>query len=80
MALGMAYTLWLAWKIATAGSLGGGDMPHPLRFGAAFAFQWVNPKLWMMAVATVALYVRPGHTLADTALVTGVLVADQYAR
>ncbi len=27
-----------------------------------------------MAVATVALYVRPGHTLTDTALVTGLLV------
>ena len=67
---GILYTLWLAWKIATAGSLGGGELPHPLRFGAAFAFQWVNVKLWVMAVATVALYVRPGHTLADTAVVT----------
>ena len=71
---GIVYTLWLSWKIATAGSLGGGDMPHPLRFSGAFAFQWVNPKLWVMAVATVALYVRPSHTLADTALVTGLLV------
>ena len=71
---GIIYTLWLSWKIATAGSLGGGDMPHPLRFSGAFAFQWVNPKLWVMAVATVALYVRPGHTLADTALVTGLVV------
>jgi threonine/homoserine/homoserine lactone efflux protein len=71
---GIAYTLWLAWKIATAGSLGGGELPHPLRFGAAFAFQWVNPKLWVMAVATVALYVRPGHALSDTAVVT-VMVA-----
>jgi len=71
---GIVYTLWLSWKIATAGSLGGGDMPHPLRFSGAFAFQWVNPKLWVMAVATVALYVRPGHTLADTALVTGLVV------
>ena len=71
--LGIAYTLWLAWKIASAGSLGGGDLPHPMRYGAAFAFQWVNVKLWLMAIATVALYVRPGHTLADTATVTGVI-------
>jgi threonine/homoserine/homoserine lactone efflux protein len=70
---GIIYTLWLAWKVASAGSLGGGDLPHPLRFGAAFAFQWVNPKLWVTAVAIVALYVRPGHTLADTALVTCML-------
>ena len=72
---GIVYTLWLAWKIAIAGSLGGGELPHPLRFGAAFAFQWVNLKLWVMAVATVALYVRPGHTLTDTALVTVMLAA-----
>ena len=67
---GILYTLWLAWKIATAGSLGGGELPHPLPFAGSFAFHWVNPKLWVMAVATVALYVRPGHTLADTAVVT----------
>ena len=73
--LGILYTLWLSWKIATAGSLGGGDLPHPMRYGAAFAFQWVNPKLWMMAIATVALYVRPGHAGADTALVTAVIAA-----
>lgn len=72
---GIAYTLWLSWKIATAGSLGGGDLPHPMRYGAAFAFQWVNPKLWLMTVTVVALYVRPGHTLADTAVVTAVVAA-----
>jgi threonine/homoserine/homoserine lactone efflux protein len=75
---GIVYTLWLAWKIATAGSLGGGDLPHPLRFSGAFAFQWVNPKLWVMAVATVALYVRPGHTLADTASVTLLLASINW--
>jgi threonine/homoserine/homoserine lactone efflux protein len=73
--LGIVYTLWLSWKIATAGSLGGGELAHPMRYGAAFAFQWINPKLWLMAIATVALYVRPGHTLADTALVTVLLAS-----
>jgi threonine/homoserine/homoserine lactone efflux protein len=73
--LGILYTLWLAWKIATAGSLGGGDMPHPMRYGAAFAFQWINIKLWMMAIATAALYVRPGHAGADTALITAVVAS-----
>jgi len=71
--LGGAYTLFLAWKIASAGSLGGGDLPRPLPFPNSFAFQWINPKLWTMAVTTMALYVRPGHTMADTALITGIL-------
>jgi threonine/homoserine/homoserine lactone efflux protein len=73
MIVGILYTLWLSWKIASAGSLGGGALPHPLRFPGAFAFQWVNVKLWLMTVTLAALYVRPGHTLADTALVTCVL-------
>jgi threonine/homoserine/homoserine lactone efflux protein len=69
---GIAYILFLAWKIASAGSLGGGDLPHPMRYGGSVLFQGVNVKLWMVAVATVALYVRPGHILGDTAQVTAV--------
>ncbi len=71
--LGILYTLWLSWKIASAGSLGGGDMPHPMRYGAAFAFQWINAKLWLMAITLAALYVRPGHTVTDTVLETCIL-------
>jgi threonine/homoserine/homoserine lactone efflux protein len=73
MILGILYTLWLSWKIASAGSLGGGALPHPLRFLGAFAFQGVNLKLWLMTVTIAALYVRPGHAVADTALVTLIL-------
>ena len=68
----------LSFACVLDGSLGGGEMPHPMRFSGAFAFQWVNPKLWVMAVAIVALYVRPGHTLADTALVTSMLAAISW--
>ena len=71
--LGGLYTLWLAWKIASAGSLGGGDMARPMPFAGSFAFQWINPKLWTMAITTMTLYVRPGHTIADTALITAIL-------
>jgi threonine/homoserine/homoserine lactone efflux protein len=35
------------------------------------ACQAINPKLWATAITAVALYVRPGHTLTDTMLVTG---------
>jgi threonine/homoserine/homoserine lactone efflux protein len=44
-----------------------------MRFSASFAFQWINPKLWTMALTTMALYVRSGHTLSDTALITAIL-------
>ena len=70
MFLGIAYTLYLAVRIAAAGSLGGGSLAHPLRYLPSVAFQWVNPKLWAMAITAVALYVRPVHAMADTALLT----------
>ena len=68
--LGFLYILWFAWRIGRAGSLSGGDLPHPMPFLASLSIQPLNLKLWMTAVATVALYVRPGHALADTATVT----------
>lgn len=67
--LGFAYVLWFAWRIASAGSLGGGELPHPMTFGTSLSIQPLNLKLWMTAIATVALYVRPGHTAADTVTV-----------
>ena len=70
MLAGVGYSLWLAWRIATAGSLGGGTLAHPLRFWPSVTFQAVNPKLWATAISAVSLYVRPGHTLTDTLLVT----------
>ncbi len=67
---GILYILYLAWRIATAGSLGGGDIPHPMRFGATLALQGANVKMWVAAITTASIYVRPGHALADTAVVT----------
>jgi threonine/homoserine/homoserine lactone efflux protein len=67
--LGFAYVIWLAWRIAIAGSLGGGELPHPMTFGTSLSIQPLNLKLWMTAIAVVALYVRPGHTAADTVTV-----------
>ncbi len=68
----IACVLWLAWKIATAGTLGMGDAAHPrpFPFPAAVAFQWVNPKLWVIVISAMAIYVRPNHIAGDVALVT----------
>jgi threonine/homoserine/homoserine lactone efflux protein len=55
--LGAAYMLWLAWKIASAGpareSESGGK---PLGFFGAAAFQWINPKGWVIAVSALTAY------------------------
>ncbi|WP_144109892.1 LysE family translocator [Paraburkholderia sp. BCC1886] len=47
----VAYLLYLAWKIGTSGELKvkQGER-RPMKFLEAAAFQWVNPKAWMMVL------------------------------
>jgi threonine/homoserine/homoserine lactone efflux protein len=55
--LGAAYMLWLAWKIAFAGPVRDGQARGaPLGFFGAAAFQWINPKAWVMAVTALTAY------------------------
>jgi threonine/homoserine/homoserine lactone efflux protein len=60
---GGAYLLYLAWKIANAGAPDDGveAQGHPMGFLAAAAFQWVNPKGWVMAVTAMATYTNPSQ-------------------
>src|SRR3712207_1250882 len=49
--IGAGYMLWLAWKVATAAPADSDEQrSSPLTFWQAVAFQWVNPKGWVMAV------------------------------
>ncbi len=50
------YLLWLAWRIATAVPKDGATRARPFTFWQAAAFQWVNPKAWVMAIGAVTLY------------------------
>jgi threonine/homoserine/homoserine lactone efflux protein len=55
--LGAAYMLWLAWKIASAGPAREGEnRGAPLGFFGAAAFQWINPKAWIMALTALTAY------------------------
>lgn len=57
---GAAYLIWLAWKIATSGHSGEVDAKsRPFSFWQAAAFQWVNPKAWLMSIGVVAAYTSP---------------------
>jgi 4-amino-4-deoxy-L-arabinose transferase-like glycosyltransferase len=55
---GAAYLLYLAWKIAMSRSVGDGKGAEgrPMRFIDAAAFQWVNPKAWVMAITHGCLH------------------------
>ncbi|MEO6608324.1 MAG: LysE family translocator [Aestuariivirga sp.] len=55
---GAAYMLWLAYKIAAAKPSSGEDGPQskPLTFLQGMAFQWINPKGWIIAVTVLSAY------------------------
>lgn len=56
---GAAFLLWLAWKIANAGAAGGAG-GLPAGFVEAAAFQWMNPKGWLVAVSAAGAYLKAG--------------------
>ena len=53
---GAALLLWLAWKIARAPPMVARTGADPVGFWRAFAFQWVNPKSWIVAASAAATY------------------------
>ncbi|MFA6154886.1 LysE family translocator [Mesorhizobium sp.] len=69
---GAAYLLYLAWKIAMSRSLSGkGEAEaRPMRFIEAAAFQWVNPKAWVMAITAMAVYTNPDRPFVSVALIS----------
>ncbi|PNG34622.1 lysine transporter LysE [Pseudomonas protegens] len=56
--VGAAYLLYLAWKIARSGPMSEEQQGQgqPLGYWGAAAFQWVNPKAWVMAVGAISTY------------------------
>lgn len=57
--VGIAYLLYLAWVIASTREMGSAGTQKPFTFLQAVAFQWVNPKGWIMAVGALAAFTSP---------------------
>ena len=58
--LGGAFLLWLAWKIATAKGGDAAAARKPVGFVGAAAFQWINPKSWLVCASAVGTYLAAG--------------------
>lgn len=72
---GGAYLLFIAWKIANTHTLS--DVKtnaKPMTFLGAAAFQWVNPKAWIMAITSMVTYTNPDAFYASV-LVVGLVFA-----
>ncbi|WP_395450883.1 LysE family translocator [Aminobacter sp. UC22_36] len=70
---GGAYLLYLAWRIGMSRSLGkdGDAKARPMSFLEASAFQWINPKAWVMAVTAMALYTSTEAPFLSVLIISG---------
>jgi threonine/homoserine/homoserine lactone efflux protein len=54
--VGSAYLVWLALQLAGSGALERRQLVRPLAFRQAVAFQFLNPKGWIFALAAVGTF------------------------
>lgn len=74
--IGAAYMVWLAWKIATSNPSTDDELEKadPVTFLQACAFQWVNPKAWIMGVTALSAYTIASQYAVGVLAVVGTFV------
>jgi threonine/homoserine/homoserine lactone efflux protein len=87
--VGILYLFWMAYKIAT--SVDGYEVDpskqkKPFTFLQAAAFQWVNPKAWIMAITAISVFVTSKEDsliqvfiIAFIYLLSGVISTNSWA-
>ena len=74
--LGLAYMVWLAWRLARSGQLSQVDAGLRVGFFQGIALQFVNIKAWMNALVISAGWVTVGEDWpARTAVVLPLMMA-----
>lgn len=75
--LGAAYLVWLGWRLLRPAAADPAHVPRPLLFLEAAAFQFLNPKAWVMNLTAATLFLPRELTAVAAAgymLLWGVLV------
>jgi len=74
---GAVLLLWLAWRIATAGRASDLKPVKPVGFIEAAAFQWINPKAWLVAISAAGTYLQasPGNVWTQALMFGAVFFA-----
>ncbi len=73
--IGVAYLLWLAWRIANAAPADPSQRARPITFIEAALFQWVNPKGLVAVISTISIFIRPESAASDVFIVALVFFA-----
>jgi threonine/homoserine/homoserine lactone efflux protein len=58
--IGAAFLLWLAWRIAMSNADAPAAEAKPVGFVGAAAFQWINPKSWLVCASAAGVYLHAG--------------------
>jgi len=68
-AVGFAFMLYLAWKIAAADIRDEKVTGAPPSFAQMVLFQWVNPKAWAMSGVAAVAFTTGGGAFAEAVLI-----------
>lgn len=72
---GVIVLIWFAYKIATASPSDDTDQrSRPFTFLESAAFQWINPKAWVMAIGITAQYANPETPVLGALIISGVFL------
>ncbi|HEU4679895.1 MAG TPA: LysE family translocator [Terrimicrobiaceae bacterium] len=74
--VGAAFLLWLSWKIATSSRIESLPEKTPVGFVGTAAFQWVNPKSWLVTVSATGTFLNAeaGNSLLQAVFLSGLFV------
>jgi threonine/homoserine/homoserine lactone efflux protein len=70
---GAVYLLYMAWRMLGARGVATAGSARPLRWWEAAAFQAVNPKAWVMAMTTAAVFFPHSGSVAVSSAIVGSL-------
>lgn len=73
--VGIAVLFWFTWKIATAGRPSSkGSGAKPLSFLQSAAFQWINPKGWVMSASIISQFSDKDFPIQSALIISGVFM------
>jgi threonine/homoserine/homoserine lactone efflux protein len=68
---GAAYLVYLAWRLLNAGAVAETDARRPFTIWQAMLFQAINPKAWVMAITTAAVFLPRDTPFSHLVAVVG---------
>lgn len=70
---GSLYMLWLARRLWFTGTLHAASANRSIGYGEALAFQFMNPKTWIMATTVIAVFVPAGAGYSERVVMAGLI-------